>query len=337
MNAMRSNISGKTASPIHRIREVLEKSRRVLVVSHTEPDGDALGTQLAMGQYLKDSGKEVFLVRDSEIPGKYRFIPGIESILPASSLGDDLNIDTALILECPVLRRAGSAVRFFKHGVKTVSIDHHRDCDKHSDVNWIDVGSSSVGEMAFEYLKAVGYDISPDVAVQLYTAILTDTGRFRYESTSPRTMAIGGELIRLGANPREVCNHIYYDMPRSTMLLTAKVLGSMEYHQDGRICIMALTKEMLAASGAKSHESDGLVDFTLYTSGVMTGALLKEVHDKSTKVSLRSGNGVNVAQVAAAFGGGGHFNAAGCELKMPLAEAKETIIKMLKEADVKGK
>ncbi len=337
MNAMRSNVSGQTASPIQQIREVLEKSQRVLIVSHTEPDGDALGTQLAMGQYLTDAGKEVFLARDSDIPGKYRFIPGIERIVPTSSLGDDLKIDTALILECPVLRRAGTAVRFFEHGVKTVSIDHHRDSDEHSDVNWVDISSSSVGEMAFEYLQAVGYDISPDVAVQLYTAILTDTGRFRYESTSPRTMAIGGELIRLGANPREICNHIFYDMPRSTRLLTAKVLGSMEYYQDGRICVMALTKEMLAESGAKSHESDGLVDFTLYTSGVMTGALLKEVNDKSTKVSLRSGNGVNVAQVAATFGGGGHFNAAGCEMKMPLAEAKETIVKLLREADVKGK
>jgi phosphoesterase RecJ-like protein len=336
MNLLQSDISDRVASPIQRIKDAVAASRRVLVVSHIDPDGDALGTQLAFGQYLKDIGKDVVMVRDSDIPDKYRFLPQVEKIVPSAGLTTALAIDTAIVLECPVLERIGAPARFLTDAVTIINIDHHRDSVPHGNINWIDIHRSSVGEMAYEYFLGVGYNAPVDVATQLYTAILTDTGRFRYESTTPRTMAIAGDLIARGANPRYVCDQVYFNMPPSTMLLTGQVLASMEYHHHGRICVFSMTRQMLEECGAQPSESDGLVDFTLFTRGVTTGALLKEVSDKSTKVSLRSGNGVNVAEVAARYGGGGHFNAAGCEIPMPLAEARQEIIRVLQEADVQA-
>jgi len=318
--------------PIDLVSDRLSKASRILIVSHVDPDGDAIGTQLAFGRYLRDMGKVVFMVRDSEIPAKYMFLPKVDTIVSAKSLTEDPAIDTALVLECPTLSRAGSATRFFKDNTTIVSIDHHKDSTDFGQVNWIDATASSVGEMAYEYFVHEGYDIPATIATQLYTAILTDTGRFRYSCTSPRTMTIAGDLIARGADPRTICDYVYYDLPPSTMLLTGKVLSSLEYYNDGTVCLLTLTNDMLAEASADPSESDGLVDFTLFTKGVTTGILLKEVDSSHTRVSLRSSDEIDVARIAASFGGGGHKNAAGCELPLPLGAAKQRIIEILQEA-----
>jgi bifunctional oligoribonuclease and PAP phosphatase NrnA len=313
------------------IQDLIARSSHVLVVSHIDPDGDALGSQLAMGRYLRDLGKQVYLMRDSQIPDKYLFLPNINDIKPAQSYPASLPIDAAIVLECPTPDRMGSASRFLKPGVAVVSIDHHRDSNEFGVINWVDVTASSVGEMVADYLREVGYKPNPEVATQLYTAILTDTGRFRYQSTSAHTMRVAAELIEAGANPRNICDQVYYNMRPTTVKLIGKVVNSVEFHDFGRICLLSLTREMFTASGAEEFESDGLVDFTMFNKGVVVGALLKET-TAGTKVSLRSSNGVNVAAIAGEYGGGGHFNAAGCMLAQSLAQARVEIIRRLTEA-----
>ncbi len=316
-----------------RIHELVQQSRKVLVVSHIDPDGDAVGTQLAFGKYLSDMGKDVCMVRDSAIPGKYNFLPQVDHIRPAASLAPEFTIDTAVILECPQVERIGSPHRFIQDDTRIINIDHHRNGVELGDVNWIDVNASSVGEMVYEYFLHVGYSINPAVAQQLYTAILTDTGRFRYSSTSPRTMSIAGELIRAGANPRKICDNVYYNLRPSAVKLLGKVLNGIEFYQNNRFCLLTLTNEMLTDTGADSSESEGLADFTLFNQGVRAGALLKEIDDCNTKVSLRSNNGLDVARIAAMYGGGGHINAAGCVIPLSLDKAKEELIRHLTEAD----
>jgi phosphoesterase RecJ-like protein len=318
---------------IEQIREALDGSRRILVTSHIDPDGDAVGTQLAFGSHFKDTGKEVILLRDSEIPEKYLFLPDVDTIMPSQSCGDSLAIDAALVLECPTVKRMGSVSRFLKDGVTVVNIDHHRNGQNFADINWIDTSSSSVGEMAWEYFTQVGYKLTPAVAEQLYTAVLTDTGRFRYESTSPKTMRCAAELIAAGANPKEICDEVYYRLRPEVMKLTAMVLGSVEFHNSNRICVLRMTKDMLARSGARESDSEGLVDYTLFSRGVITGALLKEVNDTRTRVSFRSNNPVDVSRIAARFGGGGHYNASGCTLPWGMERAREQVIRLLVEAD----
>ncbi|MFH2049631.1 MAG: bifunctional oligoribonuclease/PAP phosphatase NrnA [bacterium] len=313
------------------ISSIIEKSQKVLVVSHIDPDGDALGTQLAFAAYLRSLKKDVYLVKESDLPEKYKFLPDVDLISNIEDYNHDLGIDTVIILECPGFDRLGKAHTLFGDKVSIINIDHHRDSIMLGDVNWIDPTRSSVGEMVFEYFEASGFNLNKNIATQLYTAILTDTGRFRYNATSPRTMEIVGRLIAAGADPKYICDEVYYNLSQSTMMLTAKVLHSIEYHCDGRICLLTLTKNMLEDSGADMSESDGLVDFTLFTEGVIVGALIKESDQNITKISMRSRDGINVAEIAAKFGGGGHFNAAGCTIEKNLESAKEVILKNLKE------
>lgn len=317
---------------IAEVRALIEDAAQVLVVSHIDPDGDALGAQLAVGQYLRDLGKRVYLLRDSVIPDKYLFLPGVQEIATAGSMPDRLPIDTAIVLECPALERMGTATRFLSDGLKIINIDHHRDSAEFGMVNWVDTTASSVGEMIADYFHEVGYVPNRDVATQLYTAILTDTGRFRFQSTSPHTMRVAAALIELGADPRHVCDHVYYNLKPTTVKLIGKVLNGVEFHDFGRVCLLSLTKEMFASAGAEDYESDGLVDFTMFNKGVIVGVLLKDGANGSTKMSLRSSDGVNVAEIAAEYGGGGHFNAAGCTIAKPIAQARQEILTRLTEA-----
>ncbi len=326
-----SIVSTDSRPPLADIMAILDSSSKVLVASHIDPDGDALGTQLAVAAFVRSLGKDVYLVRDNDIPDKYRFLEGINDIPTVDYYQENGLFDAAIILECPTVARIGRASRLL-HDIKIINIDHHLDNGQFGDVNWINVKASSVGEMAVEMFEMVGFDINASVAEQLYTAIMTDTGRFRYRSTSPRTMEIVGRLIEAGADPQKICDEVYYNVRPSTMKLIGKVLNAIEFHHDGRVCLLTLTKGMLDETGAHDSESDGLVDYTLFNSGVVAGALIKEVDATKTKVSFRSKDGIDVAAIAARFGGGGHFNASGCTIDMPLEDTRQAIIKMLSEA-----
>lgn len=317
--------------PHSEIREIIERGSRILVVSHIDPDGDAIGSQLAFAAYLKHLNKDVVLVRDRDIPAKYQFLDGVQNILAFNSLPADTRVDTAVLLECPSFERIGQAASLLGDDVTIICIDHHRDSSALGVVNWIEPERSSVGEMVYEYLAAVGYEIDASVATQLYTAILTDTGRFRYKSTSPRTMQVAGELIRAGADSSAICDHVYYELSQSTMRLTARVLNTIEFHHKDSVCVLSLTRAMLTESGADSSESDGLVDYSLLTGGVDVGVLLKEHDATNTRVSLRSRDGVNVAAIAARFGGGGHFNASGCSIPKNVTDAKKELLQLLEK------
>jgi phosphoesterase RecJ-like protein len=314
---------------IEEMRSRVEAARRVVVVTHIDPDGDAIGTQLAFGEYLKALGKEYVLVRDSDIPGKYGFLPGIDTIIPVASLNGDLSFDLVLVLECPSHLRMGTAARLVTDSAVIINVDHHPDSTVGGDVDWVDTGASSVGEMAYEYFHTIGFRITPDIATQLYTAILTDTGRFRFESTTPRTMNVAGELVAHGADPRTICDKVYFDLDPATMRLTGRVLNGISFYADGRICVLTLTRAMMEDVGAVEGSVEGLVDYSLLTKGVVIGVLVKEVSDDLTKLSLRSRGGVNVAEVAARMGGGGHPNAAGGRLVMGLEQARKKVIAVL--------
>ena len=329
---MTSRTDNSAAGTIARIRPLLESCKRPLVVSHIDPDGDAIGTQLAFGEYFSRIGAPPALVRESNIPSKYQFLPGIKRIMPVGDIRAGADFDLALVLECPSLDRLGSVARLISEQTTVINIDHHQDNILAAAVSWVDVSASSVGELAFEYFQGVSFEIDPVMATNLYTAILTDTGRFRFASTTPRTLAIAADLVRAGANPRTITDHVYYDVDPAVMRLTGRMLTDLEYFDDGRICILALTHAMLAETGADITNTEGLVDYSLFTGGVSVGALLREIGPDRTKVSLRSRDGIDIAAVAARWGGGGHRNAAGCTVRMPLAETRRELVKLLQES-----
>lgn len=336
---MRSETKIKSNSVVHpatppfaEIQKAIAEAKLIYVGSHLDPDGDSLGTQLTVASYLRSLGKSVLLCRDGNIPDKYQFLPGCDEIPLCEEVVPPEQVDTALILECPNPLRSGKGRALITAGTKVINIDHHYDNTIYGDINWVNSEASSVGEMMYEYFQFVGYELSQEEAISLYTAILTDTGRFRYSSTSARTMQIAGELIDAGAEPYAIVEQIYYRTKPSTLKLLGRVLGAMECHHDGQLCVLSVTNKMLAECEARGTETEGIVDWSLLSDGVLVGAFVKEVDATKSKASLRSKDVINVAAIAAGFGGGGHINAAGCVIELPLEEAKALLVKQIGEA-----
>jgi len=319
----------KTAVPAEEITGILEESNSILVASHVDPDGDSLGTQLAFAGFLRKNGKQVHLFREDVIPEKYLFLPEQEDIKHIHEIKDDFKVDAAVILECPKISRAGNIIKKLNDNCKIINIDHHQDNEEYGDVTWVNSEASSVAEMVFEYFEVVAYQINKSTAVQLYTAILTDTGRFRFNSTSPRTMEIAGKLIGAGADSREICEQVYYNLPIGTLKLIGHTLANAEFLHGGEVCVLSIGKDILTKHETRLSETEGLAEYTLFGKGVEVGMLLKEGDDEVTRVSLRSRGKVNVAALAANFGGGGHVCAAGCSIEMPLVDAKKELLNAL--------
>jgi len=312
------------------IAEYIEKAESVLITSHIDPDGDSLGSELALWKYAIDLGKKVAVVNQGLIPGKYLFLPYVDRITDIENYQGDSKFDLAIFVECPSPERAGRVADLIGGSARVINIDHHPDNSGFGDLALIDCKAAAVGEMITEFLLEIGYEISGESASLLFTAILTDTGRFRYNSTTGRTMNIAGRLIEFGADPRKISDSVYYSMSEPTMRLLAQVFLRMRCFEDGRICLISLDRETLG-NGNGDIDTEGIAEYTLFMKNSRVGALLREVDNKSTKVSLRSRDSINVSSLAHRYGGGGHINASGYTIHMPLAAAEENLLQDLKE------
>ena len=313
---------------INQIRELTS----FLIVSHVNPDGDAIGSSLAMGRYLTCLGKQVIVMLDSPVPDVYRFLPDADGIYQPDLYNKQVQVEAVISLECPNKGRMGKVNDKLSGHEFIICIDHHLDSIEYGKLNWIDTSYSSVGEMLWALFKQAGFELDNAVAEQLYTAVMTDTGRFRFDNTSPRTMLCASELIAAGAQPDKISREVYYTTLPSTMILRGLVLSSIRFEADNRICHISLTNKMLEQAGADKTEAEGLIDSTLFSRGVELGAMFKEDNDSVTRVSLRSVKRINVARIAKEYGGGGHFNAAGVDFNGPVHQARDAIVKRLKEA-----
>lgn len=313
------------------IIRAIRSSQSILITGHEDPDGDSIGSELALGRILRQFGREATIINQGRVPAKYRFLPEIDRAIEFKDFRGQPDFDLVLILECPGVDRTGLVKNLVGAKAKIINIDHHPDNRPFASINYIDETASSVGEMLFELFIAEGLSIDKDTAVLLYTAILTDTGRFRFDSTSSRTMEIIGELITCGVNPRVITDNIYFALPPSILKLTGEALSGITFFENGRICLLQVDREMLENNMVNMSEMDGLADYTLFARDVIVGGLLKEMESGFTKVSLRSRNGINVSQLAHKYGGGGHFNAAGFGIALPLSVARERLLEDLKE------
>jgi phosphoesterase RecJ-like protein len=287
------------------IIDVLLKSRQVLVTAHKGPDGDSLGSQLGLSGFLTAQNISHFVVNDGAIPGKYMFLPGSDTILDAKTFVPPAEpFDTAVVIECSNLDRIGRVKQYIDKDCRIINIDHHQDNILFGNINLKDTKASAAGEMVFDVLKQSGFNMNKDIADNLYTAILTDTGRFHYNSTTPHCLRIAAELLEYGADTVKITEKVYFSMTPAMVRLTGMVLSGMKYLFDG----------------------------SLYADGVELGVLFTELDADRTKVSLRSQDDINVAEIAARYNGGGHFNASGCIVELPLEKAKEVVVECLKES-----
>jgi len=319
---------GPTAEAAERIAAILKvigEGERFLVCSHAGPDGDAVGSMIAMGMLLEGLGKRAHLVSADRVPVVHRWLPGADRIEKALRVHGPY--DAVILLECDGLERTRlqGLEKFFQ-----VNIDHHASGVEFADVNWIDHEAACVGEMVYRLFKAAGVALTPDAANCLYTTVLTDTGGFLYGGTRASTFELARELTLAGADPIRVAQQVYFSTPMSKLLLLGAALRNL--HREGRVAWLWITHEDMMRSCAAEEDCEGIVNYALSIAEVEAACFLRQLEEPRVRVSLRSKGRVNVAAIAERLGGGGHENAAGCTLDGPLVRAKEQIVAELKAA-----
>lgn len=302
----------------------------ILVTTHMDPDGDSLGSQLVMREYLSSLGKRVVMCSEGTIPGRYQFMQGIEEVRTDPDIVE-LRPDLALVLESTSLDRIGRVRRLIGSGCKVVNIDHHIGNSFYGDINLIDEGASSVAEILYRVLTEARFSFTKAAAENLYTAILTDTGRFHFSSTTPESLRICADLIGAGVNPREITDKIYFSKTLREMEVIGEVICSAQLELDGKLCALTLSERMIENTGLDFSDFEGIVDYSMYLKGVIIGVLFKEVSEGITKISLRSRDSFDVSLLAKRFGGGGHSNAAGATIDMPLVRARARVYEIAAE------
>jgi phosphoesterase RecJ-like protein len=309
----------QSATPVESILEVLRLGERFLVCSHSRPDGDAVGSMLAMGMLLEQMGKRADLVTADRIPVTYRGLPGADEI--RSALRVHGPYDAVILLECDDLGRAKlrGLEPFF-----LINIDHHATGRPFGHLNWIDREAASVGELVYRLVKAAGATVTPEMATCLYTTVLTDTGGFCYGYTKHSTFALAQELTLAGADPVRIAQDVYFSTPTSKLLLLGAALSTLT--REGRLAWLWVTHQDLVRTCAAEEDCEGIVNYALSIAGVEAAVFLRELHDRRIRLSLRSKGKIDVSAIAAKMGGGGHENAAGVTLEGPLSRAMEEIL-----------
>jgi phosphoesterase RecJ-like protein len=309
----------------------LRNSRRVLLASHANPDGDAIGALLAMGIALEQLRCEVVRYNESAIPAVYRFLPSVEKI--HSILTDAERFDTAVILDCGDLSRVGAAADRIADIPAVINIDHHTTNTRFGNHQLVDVDACATSEIVYKLIRAMEIEINAAMATAIYTGILTDTGSFRFSNTNREAFSICEAMVALGVNPSTVAQHVYgtYSLGRIKLLNLA--LDSIEISDNGLLSIMTVTQEMLADTGTQPEDADGLINYARRIQDVRVAALIHELENSNGAtggrtrfhVSLRSDGSVDVSRIASGFGGGGHAGAAGFSVESSLVELKQII------------
>jgi phosphoesterase RecJ-like protein len=299
----------KMGQPPSEIVRLIHDADSILVMTHVHPDGDALGSQLALGNILESLGKKVFLYGETQPSHLYEFLPGCDKI--GSVLPPLAEFSCGMALDCGDRYRLGTAMADLL-ALPVIVIDHHSGHKEFGGYRWLDPERASTGEMIFDLGMALGADISYETAYCLYAAIVSDTGSFKYPSTTADTFRIAGELVSKGVQPGDVAGKLFDNFTVSRLRLLKMVLDSLELHAEDRIAIITARREMFSATGARQEDTENFINYPRSVDTVKVSAFLKEAENGVVGVSLRSkGRDCDVAQIAASFGGGGHRNAAG--------------------------
>jgi phosphoesterase RecJ-like protein len=315
---------------IPRIIDVINQNRTFLITSHERPDGDALGSELALYHMLKACGKAAVVYNQDQTPAQYRFLPGAAKIV--NELPPAESIDAAFILDCSELERVGREAGRIGRIRQIVNIDHHVSNGGFCDVRLLKADASSTGELIYRLAETMALALTPEMATNLYAAILTDTGGFCYSNTSADCLIIAGRLVEAGAHPQWISENIYENIPLVKIRLMADVLQTLTLDLNGKVGSIVVTQEGLARAGALSEHTDGFEDYPRRIKVVEVSILFNELERGHFKVSLRSKGRFNVERVAGRFGGGGHVNAAGCRIRGDLSVVKQQVLAEIEAA-----
>lgn len=314
-------------SQIEALLEAFRASPRFILTSHARPDGDALGSVLALAEILDQLGRQTDVVFADPVPLIYRTLPNVERIHHTPSAADiaDHSIP-AILLECDGIARTGLL------GLEDrplINIDHHASGRHFASVNWIDEHACAVGAMIYQIALAAKVEITPSMATCLYTSILSDTGAFTYSCTSADTFALAHDLAIRGASPSKIARDIYFSNPASKIRLLGAALTNLQC--EGSVAWSWVTSGDMERTGADAEDCEGVVNYLISIAGIESAVFLRELPSASQfRLSIRSKGKLDVSHVAEFFGGGGHRNASGCTIDGSLSEATERILSQLR-------
>lgn len=316
---------------IERIAKAIKKFEKFLITSHINPEGDSLGSQLAMANLLGSLGKSFVIFNSDTVPAHYRFLPGVDLIRNKIEIADE-KFDAGIVLDCPNLKRTGKVKNIIKRTGCIINIDHHVSNEKFGDLNWVEKNRSSTGEMLYLLYKKLRSGITKEVALCLYISILTDTGSFNYGNTSSATHEIISELIGYGIRPYDVSRSVYENKTPAAIKLLGETLSGLKLAANGKIAYVSVSRSDFERTKTKPIDCENFVNFARSIKGVYVAVFFREDTKKKNvfHVSFRSKRKVDVNKIASSFGGGGHRSAAGCVIRGSFQSVKTKILKQVK-------
>ena len=313
---------------LQRIVEQIQQGHRFLISTHVNPEGDAVGSALALALALREMAREAIVVIQDPIPENLRFLPGRGEVLHHAPQG--ASFDWAIALDCGDRERLGEEISKVKSQKGLINIDHHTSNRNFGDLNYVDPTASSTCEIIFDLLRRIPLRMTPAIAENIYTGILTDTGSFHYANTTARCFSIAAACLRAGVDPWRVAENVYETQPLARLRLLPLVLGTLEVDGDGRVSHLTVTHAMLEKAGASVAMTEDLINYARSVQMVEVAILFRELSPGKYRVSLRSKGKVDVAKIAGVFRGGGHPNAAGCTVEGTCAEVKAKVLEQVR-------
>jgi phosphoesterase RecJ-like protein len=315
---------------IDRIVEELRASSSICVVGHIRPDGDCVGSQLGLTLALRNEGKKVVCWNEDRLPQKYEFLDR-DRLFQKPKKG--MKFDCVVATDAASFERLGTVGPCVINRKLFINIDHHESNTRYADINWVSAREPSSGELIFRLLQAAKWPVTKPIADCLFTAVSTDTGSFQYPSTRPATYHVAGELVRRGADLAKICDEVYQSYPLSRVRLLRHVYSRFRLTHQNQIAWFWLKKADFARTGADSSDSEGLIDHIRAIAPVVVACVFEELDGDMTRISLRSKNEkVNVNEIAAQFGGGGHPAAAGARIPGKPISVQRRVIGAIKKA-----
>ena len=304
--------------------ELIKESKTILIASHVNPDGDNIGSSLALTLALKKIDKNVLILKSDSVPNSFSFLPGIDLIREYDSKLKD--IDLFIVLDCGDEDRLGENKPLLETAKKIINIDHHISNTNFGDINIVDHEASATGELIYYFIKQMNIDFDKEIATNLYTAISSDTGSFKYESVTGDTHRIIADLLDYKIDKNNININLYESMSFTQMKLFVKSLASLEILNNSQIAVVKVTQEMLKETGASLEDAEGIISFIRKISTVEAACVLKELESENIKISLRTKKYLDASKICENFNGGGHKRAAGCTIYKNIEEAKKLII-----------
>lgn len=308
--------------------EQINESKNIYIVSHVQPDGDNIGSILALWMALRNIKEKVFILKSDDIPSDFLFLPNIDMI---HDYNNDEEIDLLITLDASDEGRLGQNKTLLNKAKVVINIDHHISNNNFGHINIIDSNASATGELVYKLISKMNIPIDKDIASCIYTAISSDTGSFMYDNTSAETHKIAAELLKVGIDKSSININLYQNRSMERTILFIKALETLNLYFDNKVAIVKVTQDMVEKSNAKMEDTEGIVSFIREIAPVEVAIILKEFKEEEIKVSMRSKRLIDVSQICASFGGGGHIRAAGCTINSPMPVAEELILNQLEK------